>query len=264
LNRLFAQCLFAAALGFWLAGPVRASDCPTPDDPISTDRPDVTNSSSVVPVESLQIENGIDGSTDHGSLGASGTNTRVRLGTSQCNEVLVDLPTYNFSSAKDAPIGFSDISPAFKHQFTDLPSEATISGVLGLNLPIGARRLAGRGSALYAQTSWSYELAEDWAVNGMETVSWFPADAARRTSGQSSISLERGLDSRSDAFIEYIADFGHGSAAVSRFNAGAAYRLTPTSQIDFHVGAGLDRHAPSGFIGIGYSFRFDRFSANWR
>jgi len=248
---------------FWLASPVRAADCPTADDPISTNRPDVTNSSSVVPLDSFQVENGIDGFADHGALGASGTNTRLRLGTGQCNEVLVDLPTYNFSSAKGAPIGFSDIAPAFKHQFADLPSEMTISGVAGVSLPVGSERLAGRGAVPYAQTSWSYELAEDWAVNGMETMSWFPADA-RAVSGQSSISLERELDSRSDAFIEYIADFGHGSAAASRFNAGAAYRLTPTSQIDFHVGAGLDRHAPSAFIGVGYSFRFDRFSATWR
>jgi len=31
----------------------------------------------------------------------------------------------------------------------------------------------------------------------------------------------------------------------------------PGQQIDFHIGAGLNRAAPSYIIGVGYSIRFD-------
>jgi hypothetical protein len=37
-----------------------ADGCPTAGDEIATDRPDVTNSSLVVPLGSLQAENGVD------------------------------------------------------------------------------------------------------------------------------------------------------------------------------------------------------------
>ena len=38
----------------------RADGCPRSSDEIATDRPDVTNSSIVVPVGSLQSENGVN------------------------------------------------------------------------------------------------------------------------------------------------------------------------------------------------------------
>ena len=44
----------------------KADSCPSSKDEISTDRPDVTNSSVVVPAGSLQIENGINFSARDG------------------------------------------------------------------------------------------------------------------------------------------------------------------------------------------------------
>ncbi len=55
-----------------------AQDCPTAADEIATDRPDVTNSSVVVPHGSLQPENGVDWTVSHGSNSLDGTNTRLR------------------------------------------------------------------------------------------------------------------------------------------------------------------------------------------
>ena len=56
----------------------KADHCPTTKDEISTDRPDVTNSSVVVPAGSLQFENGINSSGRDGSRFVDGTNTRLR------------------------------------------------------------------------------------------------------------------------------------------------------------------------------------------
>jgi len=72
----------------------RAEGCPTPADEIATDRPDVTNSSLVVPVGSFQSENGINLSALDGGRTFDGTDTRWRLRIAPCCEVLVDLPTY--------------------------------------------------------------------------------------------------------------------------------------------------------------------------
>src|ERR1700694_4924594 len=72
----------------------KADSCPSTKDEISTDRPDVTNSSLVVPAGSLQIENGINSSARDGGRFVDGTNSRLRLGIAQCLELLVDTPTY--------------------------------------------------------------------------------------------------------------------------------------------------------------------------
>jgi hypothetical protein len=68
--------------GFALLGAVDAwaDTCPTAKDEIATDRPDVTNSSLVVPTGSLQSENGVNFSTRDTARVIDGTNTRWRLG----------------------------------------------------------------------------------------------------------------------------------------------------------------------------------------
>jgi hypothetical protein len=86
-----------------------AAECTRADTPIETDRPDVTHSSIVVPVGSLQNENGIDTSRDHGANIFNGTNSRWRLGFAPCLEVLVDLPTYVTPLRGAGPSGFSDV-----------------------------------------------------------------------------------------------------------------------------------------------------------
>ena len=71
--RRFALLLAAhVCLG---AADARSEGCPTARDEISTDRPDVTNSSIVVPAGSLQIENGINVSANQQARALDGTNT---------------------------------------------------------------------------------------------------------------------------------------------------------------------------------------------
>jgi hypothetical protein len=66
---------------------VEAGECPLSTSEIATDRPDVTNSSIVVPPGSLQGENGIN-STGHAiEKTFDGTNSRLRLGVAPCFEL---------------------------------------------------------------------------------------------------------------------------------------------------------------------------------
>jgi hypothetical protein len=83
--------LFLSILG---ASAASADQCPSRDSPIVTDRPDVTNSSLVVPEGSFQSENGINFIQRGGSHEFDGTESRLRWGVVPCLEVLVDLPTY--------------------------------------------------------------------------------------------------------------------------------------------------------------------------
>ncbi len=105
--------------------------CPTAKDEITTDRPDVTNSSVVVPVGSLQSENGVDFSARDGGRAVDGTNSRWRLGIAPCLEILMDVPTYSASVHGTGSSGFSDVAPGVKWQISPVPETINLSAVFG-------------------------------------------------------------------------------------------------------------------------------------
>jgi hypothetical protein len=121
LSIVVASCTLAAKRA------PAADACPDASQDIVTDRPSVTNSSLVVPTGSLQDENGINWTTSPGQGVLDGPNTRLRLGVAHCSEFLVDLPDYNRGIYGSAPDGFSNVAPAFKHQFEALPEGTTAS-----------------------------------------------------------------------------------------------------------------------------------------
>src|SRR5258707_11981229 len=124
----------------------KADSCPSTKDEISTDRPDVTNSSLVVPAGSLQIENGVNFSARDGGRFVDGTNTRLRLGIAQCLELLLDMPTYVADIRAPGRSGFSDVAPAMKWQVSPIPGKVDLSLVFGAALPTGAAVIAGPGN----------------------------------------------------------------------------------------------------------------------
>jgi hypothetical protein len=112
----FAAVLLIIALITPTSRAVAADACPNSADEISTDRPDVTNSSVVVPYGSLQVENGVDWTVRQGSNVVNGTETRLRLGVAHCTEVLADVPTYFYSLNGRASSGFSDLVVSVKRE----------------------------------------------------------------------------------------------------------------------------------------------------
>jgi hypothetical protein len=224
---------------------------------IATDRPDVTNSSQVVPHESVQVENGINWTTRQDASVIDGSNTRVRIGFAQCMEVLFDLPNYFRPLHGSAAAGHSDFSPAIKQQLGHLPGDIELSATLGVQLPTGTARIAGQGYGGYFQLPWSKEIGKGWGLSGMFTVFLMPSGNASNPTLEPTFAVERQLGSRADFFVEYVADRPRRGDCSQLFDSGGAYRFTPTQQIDFRVGFGLNRAAPDRVFGVGYSFRFD-------
>jgi outer membrane putative beta-barrel porin/alpha-amylase len=250
----------AVLLSGTLAGIVSAAaaECTQPNSPIETDRPDVTNSSIVVPVGSLQNENGIDTSRDHGATILSGTNGRWRLGIAPCLEVLVDLPNYVTPWRGDGPSGFSDIAPAVKWQISPVPGKFDLSITAGTALPTGATAISGPGVEPYLQVPWSIDLGDGWAITGMETNFFTPRSDAKSIY-QSTVTIEKEIAERAFLFVEYVGNFPSNGRNSQLLNSGGGYRIDDHHQIDFHVGVGLDRNAPNYIVGVGYSFRLDGF-----
>jgi hypothetical protein len=234
----------------------RATDpCPTDADEIATDRPDVTNSSLVVPLGSLQAENGVDWAVRRGSNGIDGSNTRLRLGVAHCTEFLIDVPNYFDSLNGSEPSGFSNVVVSFKRQLP-VPFGFDLSATAGLGFPSGSSKIAGQGYQPYIQFPWSHEIADGWGVDGMFTVTWFPSETTRNPTFEPTLSLEKEFAPSADMFAEYVGDYDH-QRPTQLLDAGGSWRFTKTQQVDFHVGLGLNSSTVDHYFGIGYSFRFD-------
>ena len=250
--------IFGAVLcGLLFAGAAWAG-CPVADDTIVTDRPTVANSSSVVPMGSLQLENGIQVSRGQGATTTDLPETRTRLGLGGCTELLVDWPDYTHAAVTHGVDGTTNIGPAVKHQFQDLPDGLTLSGTVGSFLNTGDKSIAGRGPAPYVQMPWSYDLGDGWSANGMFSETFYPREANSNPDQQTSIYMDKTVGEKSDLFVEFINDYKLGTGPLNRIDVGGSYRCTPTHQIDLKVGAGLNGASPDWYVTLGYSFRFDQ------
>ncbi len=237
-----------------------ADNCPTATDEIATDRPDVTNSSLVVPTGSLQMENGLDWTVRGGSNALDATNTRLRLGVAHCTEFLIDIPNYFGTLNGSDASGFSDVIVSFKRQLP-IPFGLDASATVGLGFPSGSSKVAGRGYQPYIQLPWSHGIADGWGVEGMVTLFWFPSESARNPTFESTFALERELGANADLFVEYVGDYNHQHPS-QLIDSGGAWRFSKTQQLDFHVGFGLNRNSVDHYFGIGYSLRFDGLLGN--
>lgn len=188
--------LVRASLGALLTRPSSTAGdcCPTSADEIVTDRPDVTNSSLVVPYGSLQAENGVDWTVSHGSNALDGTNTRLRLGIAPCTEFLIAVPNYFFSINGPEGSGFGDLVVSFKRQ-VPVPFGFELSATGGLGFPSGSGRISGHGYEPYIQFPWSHEIAKGWEAVGMFTLTWFPGESRRNPTFEPTLLPREGIRS---------------------------------------------------------------------
>ena len=247
----------ASILVLLAAMPAVADDCPGPDKPIATDRPDVTNSSLVVPKGSFQNENGINFSVSGRDRGLDATNSRLRLGVAQCLEMFVDLPTRFFALRGEAADGFTNVAPGLKWQISPDPGKFDLSATFGVALPTGSKTLNGPGAQPYVQFPWSYELSRGWGLSGMLTLFSRPSDPVNRLTTEATFVVEKEILDGINLFTEYVGDFSDHGRSRQFINSGAAWQVTTTQQLDFHVAFGLNSNSPEVIVGLGYSFRRD-------
>ena len=104
--------LVLAIVALQLSTPAVAEDaCPGTEKPIATDRPDVTNSSVVIPLGSFQNENGINVTSGRHFGAIDGSNSRLRFGVAPGLKVLIDVPNYVGGLHRATPSGFGDSGP---------------------------------------------------------------------------------------------------------------------------------------------------------
>ncbi len=262
INRVRRNTLLTSTRWVWptlLLIPFSVSaGCLSADDPISTDRPSVANTSDTVPKGSVQLEGGVTETRNQGIWTIDLPETRMRVGVTDCTEILADFPDYYRSSTTGANQGTTNPGLAIKHQFPDWVDGLTLLGTIGVLLDTGDAAIAGAGSNAYAQVPWSYDFGNSWSINGM--FSTLEQRHAPNTNSiyVSTLYLDRVVNDKSDMFVEFANNDQKEVASVNTWGLGGAYRITQMQQFDFKVGSGLNKAGPGFYMTIGYSVRLNR------
>jgi len=134
----------------------QAKPCGTDaQSPISTDRPQITEASAVVPCGSLQFENGFAETEASGKWGADLPETWIRLGIPAKGEVRFAVPDYftDDDTATGFASGASDIVLGYKQQLG--PTHGfDVSVIPSLSFPTGSRKISSHGYDPFVQIPW--------------------------------------------------------------------------------------------------------------
>jgi hypothetical protein len=229
---------------------------------IATDRPQITNSSVVVPCGSVQFENGFEESSDGGRRTFDFPESSVRFGIANRTELRLAVPNYldNDETASGFANGFGDLSLGFKQQLG--PSHGfDVSLIPSVSLPTGANLISSHGYDAALQLPWSRSLSKNWTAAGQFSATW-PTEAGRHNlTSQASVYFDRQLTSPWDAYIEYSGAFPQRGGPQHTIDFGTAYKPSPHQQFDFHCAFGLSAAVPDHTIGVGYSIRFQAVRA---
>jgi hypothetical protein len=232
---------------------------PTADSGIVTDRPDVTESSIVVPNGSLQLENGMTWTSNHGVNTFDFPETLIRLGVSTQRELRIVVPNYlSGLSGREPTSGFGDIGLGLKQQLGPLRGGFDLAVIVAVSLPTGAGRVSSHGFDPFVKLPWSKSLKSGWSIGGMQSAFWHTEDGKRSLTWEPTFYIEKEVAKPWDVFIEYAGDFARRVGSQQIAHVGTAYRFTPRHQVDFHFGFGLTDGAPARFFAVGYSFRIDK------
>ena len=224
---------------------------------IATDRPQVTNSSIVVPCGSLQLENGLQVTGSSGQRSVDVPETSVRFGIARKTELRFMAPDYfhNASTSSGLLSGVGDVSLGVKQQLGPRAG-FDFSVIPSVSFPTGSDALSSRGYDPAMQLPWSRSLTKAWTAAGQFGIGWPTQSTRRNVMGQSSLYFDRQLTSLVDVYLEYSGVFPQRGGPQHLIDFGAAYKPTPHQQLDLHCGFGLSSASPDYAIGFGYSARF--------
>jgi len=230
--------------------------------PISTDRPQITSSSIVVPCGSLQFENGFQETNAGGQQTYDLPETSIRFGVARKTELRYAVSDYywNLATGSGAATGLGDMGFGLKQQLGPVKG-VDVSIIPSVSFPTGANAVSSHGYDPMVQAPWSRGLSKNWTVAGMLSVAW-PTQAAanggtkRNVTRQGSVYFDRQLTSPWDAWVEYSGSFPQRGGPQNIVHFGTSYKISPHQQLDFHAGFGLSSAVPDHFIGFGYSVRF--------
>jgi hypothetical protein len=225
---------------------------------IDTDRPDQTESSSVLPGSTLQIEAGVHSEGGNLEQTYSIPAVLLRYGLLEWLELraIGEYWTYRSEGVlirqPPMPTSGTNIGGGIKLQLTRengaLPEIAFLAHVTkssgtgdsGSSDPVPDFRFS-MGHSLPGDLSLGYNLGGEWI------------SATEKLVGVYTIALGFPIGSEFGGYVEFFGDYDE-SVSIS-FDAGATYAVQNNLQLDVSAGTGITRGAPDHYFGVGLSVR---------
>ena len=226
-----------------------------------TDRPDQTESATVVPRGLLQVETGYRFARDDGVDGHAAPGTLLRIGLGGRTELRLGhagiVGGEGRHGAGDGELGAKvNLIPRADGGRTEL----ALLG--GLSLPTGDRRFSSGGADPSFLVAFAHELGPRLSLgyNAGAASESAPDQPHRDTFVVYSMALGIGLTDRLGMFIELFGDRQVTGAGATRasVDSGLTLLLNDVLQLDASVGRRLRGPADDLFVGTGLSFRLPR------
>ena len=243
--------------------------------PLTTDRPDQTESAALVPLKSVQIETGIsveqtgfvypNGRFDIRNYNILGTLVRYGL---KSNVELRIATGYLYDSVKrdypafPGPDGYQKVNSELDDVSlgVKLPLLATENGLNGallvaVQLPLGIDEQVRDKIGASAILALGHGLGRRFGVG-------YNLGAVRSTTGDRllkySAVMSAAVTGNAGLFIEFFGASYEKANPVLRWDTGITVAVNPTLQWDFFAGFPVNDYAPDIMLGAGLSIRFDR------
>lgn len=226
--------------------------------PISTDRPSVATGTDLVPIHSLQFENGASWTRDQTTNVADGPQTELRFGLSRHVELEVTLPNLHWPGTTPG-LQYDDLSIGAKLKVGAENRGWPLAIVGTLSLPSGSdERTSGAvdPTVLLAITR---NLPHNLQVSGSASLTSLSTNGGPRVA-QSQLAVDLGWCARdTTCFYAEAAPFVSTAqdSNGTTIDGGMTLRLTPRAQLDGRVGSTIANGDHSFFATLGYSFRLD-------
>lgn len=259
--RLAVICLLVAA-------PVAAQDFSGIAEPLTSDRPDFTESTSIVPRGHFQVEGGFTFSRVEDEEAQSLGEVLVRIGLGERVEARIGAGSYNRIDTgvpgADRITGFEDPSLGMKIGLTpgdpDLlpPGRPMMALILATSIPVGDDELTADEWVPEAKLALSWDLTPRVSL-GSNVNYTYAVDGDERFH-QLSGSLTSGfsLTDRLGAFVEYFGftEETDGGPDTHYLDGGLTFGVSSDLQLDARIGFGLNDPSPEWFAGVGAVVRF--------
>lgn len=252
--------------------PAEPSAEPPPE--LITDRPDQTESASVVPAGFYQLETGIayerveSGPLTVRTVSGPGTLARIGLGGRTelrvgwegwvDQEVDVRGPSPFDRSVSGVGDGEVGAKVKLREEAGALPEMALLAG---LSLPVGDEELTSDEYEPAVRLAFAHTLSERLGLAYNLGAERFHDEGESFTRFVYTAALGAGLTDRLGAFVEVFGaepESGAPGGSEVSLDGGVTYLVLPNLQLDAYAGAGVTDHAPDWLAGIGLSVRWPR------